>query len=585
MFSTRYDPANDMIENESMNFKKRKIEHVKEKKGQIDHEHDFDIKVAAKSEPESDVEMQDNNHESRLQETSYAQKHSSIFEKFKLSTESSRDIDDKFIKDEEEVNYEDLKPLPQPVLPEDERLKSNKSHLKNLDWLTQPQYFSTSDVVPFENFSLSPFIMKNLKKLEFHNAFAVQVAVLEMIIPEITANKLRPDTFGDILVNASTGSGKTLAYSIPILEALHDRVVPKVRAIILVPTKPLINQVRTTLLQLSQGTNLNIVNLRNDISIKEESNKLLNSVPDIIVSTPGRLVDHITQNSIDLSMLRFLVIDEADKLLNQTFQNWSSILIDMINQNINISKVWKLSVQKLIFSATLTTDAGKLSSLNFIKPRLIIVNDSQQLVNEMFQVPSTLKEFKMVFGVAKNSIKPLILTKFLISQSKLSNILIFTSSNESSIRLAKILQILFNELNLNINVQYLNSTNNKAVIRNKILKDFNNQCINILVATDLIARGIDITSITDVINYDLPNSSREYIHRVGRTARANQPGAAYNLIFGKGEQQWFNSFSKDIGRNNKVVEDIQLNLKELITDNDEEVYQNSLNRLQDLIKD
>lgn len=130
-----------------------------------------------------------------------------------------------------------------------------------------------------------------------------------------------------------------------------------------------------------------------------------------------------------------------------------------------------------------------------------------------------------------------------------------------------------------MNIAYINSTNNKSAIRTKILKDFSTQKINILVATDLIARGIDILSITDVINYDLPNSSREYVHRVGRTARANQTGHAYTLCFGKGEAKWFKKIILDVGRGDKTIEKVEIELKELIVAEDENVYNECLESL------
>lgn len=521
------------------------------------------------------------------QDPDYISKHQAIFDKFKKSVPektASMEEDEEGSESELEIEAEtqrDLAPLPQPELPRDKKLVSTSAHLKNLDWLATPIYSSPSDKKPFSEFPLSTFMQRNLSHNNFTDAFSVQIAVLNIMLQDIQDHKFQPDVTGDILVNASTGSGKTLAYLIPIIEALHSRIVPRVRAIILVPTKPLINQVRSTLLQLSKGTNLSIVSLKNDVSIKEEGLKLTTNPPDIIVSTPGRLVEHITQESIDLSALQFLVIDEADRLLNQSFQNWCNILLSKIDHNINIAEQWRLPVQKLIFSATLTTDAGKLASLKFKKPRLIIVNDQHELVNEMFSVPPTLLEYKLHFGVSKSSIKPLILARFLISQKKLSNVLIFAKSNESSLRLAKLLELLLQRLvGGDINVAYMNSTNNRTSVRAKILKEFSTQKINILVATDLIARGIDILSITDIINYDLPNSSREYVHRVGRTARANQDGNAYNFVFGKGENRWFNTLSREIGRRDKKVESVEFEVKEVVSSQDEDVYQDVLEELQ-----
>ena len=483
----------------------------------------------------------------------------------------------------ESVPVQDIAPLPQPELPRDKKIIPTANN--NLNWLTTPIYSSPEITKPFDQFQLSSNLQQNLKSMGFDSAFSVQVSVLDMALNDIQQNKLKPDMNGDILVNASTGSGKTLAYLIPIIEKLSSRVVPRVRAIILVPTKPLINQVKQTINNLAKGTNLLITNLKPDLSIKEEGYKLLHNVPDVIISTPGRLVDHLNNNSISLSSLQYLVIDEADRLLNQSFQDWCSVLMTKIESSQTLNKTlanhWHLKVQKLIFSATLTTDAGKLSLLKFQNPRLIIINDKHQLVNEMFSVPNTLYEHVLKLGTSKNSLKPLILTKFLINQEILSHLLIFTKSNESCLRLTKLLILLLQKLDCEISIGYLNSTNNTNSIRNKLLKQFENNEINILIVTDLIARGIDILSITHVINYELPNSSREYVHRVGRTARANQQGNAYNFCFGKGEYKWLSKLLKEISRNNEIdTRDLEVND---ISDNDKEIYQECLEEMQKMV--
>lgn len=497
--------------------------------------------------------------ESRDADPDYLKKHASVFQKFKSAKSNDIDMDGEKPSDEELEN-QDLAPLPQPELPRDVTLRSTQAHLKTLDWLAKPVYASPEQTSPFSNFSISSKLLSNIETLGFKEAFSVQVSVYKMLLKDITKNKLSPDFRGDILVNASTGSGKTLAYCVPIIEALHARIVPRVRAVILVPTRPLIQQVTQTLIELSKGTKLNVVSLSSDMSIKEEGHKIFSNVPDVIVSTPGRLVEHILNGSVTFEALRFLVIDEADRLLNQSFQNWSEILIGSIEKYRdsarNIGNTWELQTQKLVFSATLTTDAGKLSLLKFRKPRLIVVNSKEQLVNEMFSVPTTLTESKILFASSESAYKPLLLTKLMIQSEKLSNVLIFSRSNDSTLRLAKVLEALFKRFypSAPITVAYMNSTNNLSSVRNRVFKDFGNGEINILVATDLIARGLDILSIKDVINYDLPVSSREYVHRVGRTARANQRGEALSLVFGRGENQWFNSLMADVGRNQPIDE-------------------------------
>lgn len=515
-------------------------------------------KEVEKSDPSDKMEI-DEPIEPRESDPDYLKKHASVFQKFKSAQTKDVDMDTEK-PEEEEVEKQDLAPLPQPELPVDVTLRSTQTHLKSLDWLAKPIYASPEQTAPFSEFGISQNLRSNIEALGFKDAFSVQVSVYKMLLEDIKKNKLSPDFRGDILVNASTGSGKTLAYCVPIIEALHNRIVPRVRAVILVPTRPLIQQVTQTLIELSKGTKLNVVSLSSDMSIKDEGHKLSTNIPDIIVSTPGRLVEHILNESVTFEALRFLVIDEADRLLNQSFQNWSEILISSIEKHSdparNVGNTWKLQTQKLVFSATLTTDAGKLSLLKFKKPRLIVVNSKEQLVNEMFSVPTTLAESKILFASADSAYKPLLLTKLMIQSDKLSNVLIFSRSNDSTLRLAKVLEALFKRFHpsSHVNVAYMNSTNNLSSVRNRVFKDFTSGEINMLVATDLIARGMDILSITDVINYDLPVSSREYVHRVGRTARANQRGEALSLVFGKGENQWFNSLMADVGRNEPIEE-------------------------------
>lgn len=515
----------------------------------IDEEEEIDQNETHEKEPEKAEFLQNVEND-----PAYVSKHASIFKKFQQAETSEQQPDE----ESEEVDMQDLAPIPQPELPRDLTLHGIQAHLKNLDWLSTPTYISPEMTEPFKALGLSDKITKNLALLGFDNAFSVQVGTLRVMMEDIRKSKLVSDFRGDLLVNASTGSGKTLAYLVSIIEALHTRVVPRLRAIILVPTRPLINQVSQTLRDISKGTVLTVVSLTSDLSIKEEGQKIQKAIPDIIVSTPGRLVDHLQNNSISLQYLRFLVVDEADRLLNQSFQNWCEVVVSNLDKWSDplANTKWRLQTQKMIFSATLTTDSGKLSLLKFHKPRLLIVNSTELLVKEMFTLPATLSEHKIGFSSTRSAIKPLLLAKFLIHTGKLSSVLVFAQSNDATLRLSKILQALFDKFapNNKINVAYMNSTNNKSSIRNRILEDFSTNSIHVLVATDLIARGLDILSITDVINYDLPNSSREYVHRVGRTARANKKGNAYTLCFGRGEEKWFRTIMRDVGRSKPIEE-------------------------------
>lgn len=488
----------------------------------------------------------------------YVSRHSKIFAKF--HNMRAMDAVDSGEMETENIETQALAPMPQPTLPVDGDLSATLTYLKNLEWLAKPTYSLPDVQRPFSDFPLSASISKNLNRLGFINAFSVQIVLLDLLLKDLERGRLSPDFRGDVLVNSSTGSGKTLAYSIPIVQALEDRIVPRVRAIVLVPTRPLINQVAFILRDIAQGTTLQVASLTNELSVKDEETRLKANVPDIIVSAPGRLVDHLLRGVLSLEALRFLVIDEADRLLDQTFQSWCLVVISNIEKWLpsleNLANTWKAAPQKIVLSATLTTDAGKLSLLKLTKPRLVIVNSIDKPLREMFSLPATLKEYKMSFTTANSANKPLLLAKFLLESNKLDSVLVFAKSNDATLRLSKVLNDLLVKLipRKKMVVAYMNSTNNIPAVRGRILRDFDQKTINVLVATDLIARGIDITSISCVFNYDLPNSSREYVHRVGRTARANSVGEAYAMCFGGVESKRFDALMEDIGRIGAIEE-------------------------------
>ncbi|RKP28506.1 P-loop containing nucleoside triphosphate hydrolase protein [Metschnikowia bicuspidata] len=531
----------------------------------------MEVDESMQSNPEKESIPNDPHEEEVID--NYVNMHSKIFSKFK-SIRPLNVVESDKEDEEEEVEVQALAPIPQPEIPKDEVLTSALTYLKNLNWLAKPAVSTSGNQRPFTEFALNETILKNLTKLGFTSAFSVQISVLELMLEDIRKNKLCPDFRGDILVNSSTGSGKTLAYAIPIIQALQERMVPRVRAIVLVPTKPLITQVAATLRAISLGTLLTVISLMNDLSLNEEAVRLTANVPDIIVSTPGRLVDHLLAGVVSLEALRFLVIDEADRLLHLAYQNWCQIVVSNIEKWYeslsNLANKWALMPQKLVFSATLTTDAGKLSLLKLCKPRLFVINSIDKPNQEMFTVPSTLKEHKMYFTTAKSAQKPLLLAKFLLDTRRLESVLIFAKSNDATLRLTRLLNDLFEKFlpRNKIIVAYMNSTNNTSSIRARTLRDFDEKRINILVATDLIARGIDITSIACVVNYDLPTSSREYVHRVGRTARANSMGEAFTMCFGGKETKWFTTMMSDIDRFNDI-EDAQT---PTVDDDDEEIY-------------
>ncbi|CAN3372158.1 hypothetical protein DIURU_004654 [Diutina rugosa] len=531
------------------------------------------------SESESDSDSEATTHTDSID---IPLKHQHILNKFHQAAAQSTQEADEIEEDEPEPEVElaPLEPMPQPALPRDKKLHTVKLQA-NLDWLTQAHYVDPSRTVAFEDLGVSENTTKNLAKMGFTEAFSVQVAVLEHFA-SLKSVVPRPDVKGDLLVNAATGSGKTLAYTVPIVESLQSRVVPRVRAVVIVPTKPLINQVVSTFTAVAKGTSLSVLALKTERSLKEEATKITTNCPDIIVSTPGRLVEHLQSKVLDLSTVQYLVIDEADRLLNQSFQNWAHVVTESVTTTSNVARSFThIPVVKMVFSATLTSDAGKLAVLNFQKPHLLVVNDAQELVNEMFSVPATLTEQWLHLGSAKSAFKPWVLAKYLIATNATQNTLVFCKSNDASLRLAKLLAMVLATMGSTTAVGYINSTNNKAQQRKQVLDGFSAGTTGILVTTDLFARGIDILSIRTVVNYDLPNSSREYVHRVGRTARAGQAGTALSMTFGKGEQKWFKSLMSDISRKQPVADDVEV---PSMTSEDTNVYEATVEQFKRLVR-
>lgn len=498
----------------------------------------------------------------------------------------------------------DVAPMPQPALPRDRNLSSQAAKNKNLKWLAEPDYHATDIKQRFDSFEpkLDEKLVSNLKtEFGIEEAFSVQVSVIQSIMSAVRKNRLDPRPYGDYLVNAATGSGKTLAYLIPVVEALKDRVVPRLRSIILAPTRPLVNQAYSTLLKLTKGFDLNVIALRSGESLRTEHDRFLNNHPDIVIATPGRLVDHILKYNLDLSQLRFLVVDEADRLLNQSFQNWCDVLVGKItseqeddSDSNSFYNRFRLRCIKVVLSATLTTNSEKLSHLKLFKPNLVVINNSEKLVHELYQLPPHLQEYYINIPEALSFYKPFIFLRFLFDKPELKDhSLIFIKSNETAVRLSRLLQLLLSYSSQKISVLCINSAI-KSSQKQKILKQFDTDG-GILIATDLVSRGLNFDSIKSVLNYDLPLSTKEYIHRVGRTARANKHGCAFSFCFGEGDFRWFKKlvFSGGvINRNGKDVTPIRFTRKDELTgegvefaldlsDEDKQLYESCLVKLKE----
>lgn len=568
MFAARFDPSKtELLVEHTVVPLKRAADSEEESDEESDeenemHENSVDESDKEKKEEEDEESNQHEQPQDNIQEhissdwDQISRKHGSVLSRFQQMLELQDKLPETDLFTEEvepESNIHPLEQIPQPAIVKNLHSAEAFGERKSVAWRnTIKIHYDNSMIKPFDSYNdqLQPRLLENVRRFFSNDTFPIQTVLLDSILPllnfAVTVTKRNlPRRIGDILVNASTGSGKTLAYSIPIIQALSQRTVNRLRVLVIVPTKLLINQVYETMSKLAQGTGLIISISKLENSLKEEHQKFKLFEPDILIVTPGRLVDHLTMGSVSMKNLMMLVLDEADHLLNQSFQNWSSELMN----NIKTQKKDQMpgNVLKMVFSATLTTNTEKLHGLHLYNPKLF-VRDSVKLYN----LPDKLQEYNIHVPTAKSLFKPLILLHIL-DKAKNAKILVFVKSNEASLRLASLLDVMIEKnLGSRHNILSVNSNNTKSENKRLVHEFATSNTSNgnqVLITTDLMSRGIDINDVADVINYDLPISSQQYVHRCGRTARAQEDGNAHNILVGKGERSFWAKIDSDLSRN------------------------------------
>ncbi len=309
----------------------------------------------------------------------------------------------------------------------------------------------------------------------------------------------------DVLGIAKTGSGKTAAYVLPILaklekgQAFTNRQVP---VLILVPTRELAVQVALVVEQFATYLKSRVKTLavHGGVSINPQM-QAMNQV-QILVATPGRLLDLVDSNAVKLSKVELLVLDEADKMLNLGFKKEMDRIIGLLPTR----------RQNVLFSATLSEDLASLSAILLQEP-LTIKIESAETATELIEQSAYL--------VAEEKKGPLL--RYLIKSADMQQVLVFTSSSYKADNVA-------NKLRKNgLEAAAIHGKKSQSA-RTKTLKQFKSGKLRVLVTTDLLARGIDIDSLPHVINYELPRSPKDFIHRIGRTGRAEIKGAAISLV-------------------------------------------------------
>ncbi|KAL6267417.1 hypothetical protein P5V15_000493 [Pogonomyrmex californicus] len=415
------------------------------------------------------------------------------------------------------------------------------------DWLAHPEVVSADlnngpNLEELESI-LDVKLMEVLRTNGIVKLFPVQFSIIKWLYKCNMDRKLGW-WLRDTCVSAPTGSGKTLAYVLPIVQELQTRLVPKIRCLIVLPVQELAAQVHKVMVTYTSHTNLKVGLLSGAFSFEQEQNNIIKktergkylSTVDIVIATPGRLLDHLLKTpGFSLDSLRFLVIDEADRATE-----WLQYLPEPHSRapiltlgTMRSSDI--MPAQKLLFSATLSQDPEKLSRLGLFQPILFttVVTDKDTDMNldkiagdfvGRYTSPEELTELAVECAP---EYKPVALYQLLTRHDIIPKTLVFTNSGHSAHRLALLMQSLLTERNVAVGEL---SAQLASKQRESVLNKFANTEIHVLISSDALARGLDILNVQLVVSYDLPKHIKGYIHRAGRTGRAGKPGTAVSVL-------------------------------------------------------
>lgn len=376
----------------------------------------------------------------------------------------------------------------------------------------------------FSSLKLSPALLKALASEKYTTPYPIQ----KQAIPAILA-------YRDVLGIAPTGSGKTAAYVLPVLmnlpavSAVNTR---KIKVLVLVPTRELAVQVNEVFRQFGSALPQPVKTqaVYGGVSINPQM-KGLNGV-NILVATPGRLLELADANAVEFSGLSTLVLDEADKMLNMGFKEEMKRIFAMLPKN----------RQNLLFSATLSPDVENINQLVLKNPLIIKIEERSENIDLIKQI---------AYAVSEDKKGPLL--RYLIKINDMKQVLVFVSSIQRADNVA-------NKLRANgIEAWPIHSKKTQGA-RTDLLTKFKYGKLRVLVATDLISRGIDIEFLPHVINYELPRSPKDYIHRIGRTGRAENPGEAISLVSPE-DLHHFGVIQKKMGKEVEIIDTEKFDLK------------------------
>lgn len=362
----------------------------------------------------------------------------------------------------------------------------------------------------FSSLDLAPEIQKALDTCGYSEMTPIQ----EMAIIPARRGK-------DILANAQTGTGKTAAFSLPILQLLNDNpkstLEGKTRALILTPTRELAEQLAESINRYSQFMSVTTTALYGGVKISGQEKKLKKPIT-IIVSTPGRLLEHAVLGNVNLSNIEFLVLDEADRMLDMGFIDDVQALLQKLPKK----------RQTLLFSATMSQAVKELAKEILIRHEVISVAKQNATADTVNHVVYPVPEHKK----AKLFVE-------LIEQHNWFKVLVFTSTK----RQADELRLKLKESDIMAGLVHGDKSQGS---RRRALADFKADKIQVLISTEISARGLDIQGLDHVVNYNLPYLAEDYVHRIGRTGRAGNKGQAISFV-SREEERSLSSIEKLIG--------------------------------------
>ena len=347
----------------------------------------------------------------------------------------------------------------------------------------------------FESLGLRAELLRAVSE----KGYSVPTPIQQQAIPPVLEGR-------DIMGGAQTGTGKTAGFTLPLLQRLMSSEKPvngrrPVRALVLTPTRELAAQVYESVVVYGKYLPLRSTVIYGGVSINPQKQKLIKGV-DILVATPGRLLDHVGQRSVDLSKVDILVLDEADRMLDMGFIRDIRKVLALIPKH----------KQTLLFSATFSNEIKKLSNDLLKSPALIEVvhqNTTAELITQV------------IHPVDKNR-KPELLS-YLIGSNNWQQVLVFTRTKHGANRLSQQL------IKDGITAAAIHGNKSQGA-RTRALAEFKTGKVRVLVATDIAARGLDINQLPHVVNFELPNIAEDYVHRIGRTGRAGNEGEAMSLV-------------------------------------------------------